>query len=67
MTEKDPKILAALHREGNLTPKAIDKYTAISAHNAHERCQVLVDRGMLEQIAHGLYRLTDEGRAFLEE
>lgn len=67
MMPADDQILELLRGEGNLTPEAINKFGGPSADHAMRRCKKLAEYGLVEQIGRGLYRLTDEGRAYLDE
>jgi hypothetical protein len=63
----DDPILETIRDEGNLTPQALDDFDVTVADYAGKRCKVLAEYGLLEQISRGLYRLTDDGRAYLDE
>ena len=72
MRPMDDRILEAFRQYGNMTPLALSK----EGHEARvdttrnyiaERCRVLVEYGLIDQIDHGLYALSDHGRAYLDE
>ncbi|TKX78735.1 PhiH1 repressor [Halorubrum sp. SD626R] len=67
MVPTDDRILELLRSEGNLTPDAIDSFGGPSPDHASRRCRKLSQYGLVEQIGRGLYRITDEGRAYLDE
>jgi len=68
----DERILETTRKEGNMTPRALSREgdvsrIDISRDYAGDRCRVLTDYGLLERLDRGLYRLTDTGRAYLDE
>ncbi|AAV47198.1 PhiH1 repressor-like [Haloarcula marismortui ATCC 43049] len=68
MTQTDEAILETIRDEGNMTPQALDDTFDIAAANyARDRLSELTRYGLVEKIGRGLYRLTDDGRAFLNE
>lgn len=67
MVPADDPILEIIRAEGNSTPKFIEEQGGPSARHAVERCHVLARHGLLEKLSRGLYGLTDEGRAYLNE
>lgn len=67
MQPVDDRILEIFREEGNLTPAAIEKFGGPSADHASRRCKKLAQYGLITQIVTGLYRLTEEGRAYLDE
>lgn len=67
MVPADDRILELIRDQGNLTPGAIEKFGGPVSDHASRRARKLARYGLLEQIHHGLYRLTDEGRAYLDE
>jgi len=67
MVPTDDRILELIREEGNLTPGAIEVLGGPSSDHASRRAKKLSQHGLLEQIHRGLYRLTDEGRAYLDE
>lgn len=67
MVPSDDAILELIREHGNLTPSAIDDLGGPSAQHAGIRCRKLRDAGLLHQISHGLYGITDKGLAFLNE
>lgn len=63
----DERILETLEVEGNLTPGALDEvYNVASASHASDRLSLLTEYGLTERIHRGLYRLTEDGQAFLD-
>ena len=67
MMPADDRILELIREYGNLTPGAIEaKGGPVSTH-ASRRARMLADYGLLEQIHRGLYGITDEGLAYLDE
>jgi len=69
MRPVDERIMETLRDEGNLTPQALDNFGVSSRSHASVRLSKLSDYGLVERPAgtEGLYRLTDDGRAFLDE
>lgn len=67
MTPADDRILKLIRDEGNLTPGAIEALDGPASETATRRAKKLVSYGLLEQVHRGLYRLTDDGRAYLDE
>jgi len=68
MRPVDDQILELMRDEGNLTPLAVEEFGVVENKGyAGDRFGVLADYGLVERIARGLYRLTDDGRAYLNE
>ncbi|QLG51255.1 ArsR family transcriptional regulator [Natrinema halophilum] len=67
MRPVDEHILETMRDEGNLTPQAVENFDVCSRSHASVRLSKLAEYGLVSRIAQGLYRLTDEGRAFLNE
>lgn len=67
MVPSDNKILELVREHGNLTPTAIEDLGGPTAGHARNRCPKLANYGLLVRISRGLYGLTDEGRAYLDE
>ncbi len=67
MVPTDDRILELIRQEGNLTPGAMEALGGPSSDHASRRAKELARHGLLEQIHRGLYRLTEEGRAYLDE
>lgn len=67
MDPVDDRILESVREHGNLSPKALKELGVTSKSHACRRCRVLGRYGLLEQITRGLYGMTDEGRAYLNE
>ncbi|ADD07174.2 homolog to phage PhiH1 repressor protein (plasmid) [Natrialba magadii ATCC 43099] len=67
MVPSDNKILELIREYGNLTPTAIEDLGGPSAGHARNRCPVLAKYGLLERISRGLYGITAEGEAYLNE
>jgi len=63
----DERILETMRDEGNMTPRALDDFGVTSQGHANDRLSELTRHGLVEKISRGLYRLTDDGRAFLDE
>ncbi|EMA31702.1 hypothetical protein [Halobiforma nitratireducens] len=67
----DDRILELIQDEGNMTPRALSRDGDVSRFDvskeyAGDRCRELANYGLLERLDRGLYRLTDEGEAYLE-
>ena len=67
MQPVDDRILEIFREHGNLTPAAVEKFGGPSSSHASRRCKQLARYGLLTQIVTGLYTLTDEGAAYLDE
>lgn len=68
MTQTDEVILETMRDEGNMTPQALaDTFDITAANYARDRLSKMGRYGLVEKIGRGLYRLTDDGRAFLDE
>ena len=63
----DDQIMETLRDERNLTPMAYDDLGVTAANYAGDRLRDLADYGLVEKWSRGLYRLTDEGHAYLNE
>lgn len=66
MVHADDTILETIAEEGNLTPGTIEQMGIYSRSHASDRMSTLAEAGLLEKIGPGLYRLTEEGRAYLD-
>jgi Mn-dependent DtxR family transcriptional regulator len=67
MQPVDDRILEIFREHGNLTPAAVEKFGGPSSSHASRRCKKLAQYGLLDQIVTGLYTLTEEGEAYLDE
>ncbi|MDQ2052055.1 ArsR family transcriptional regulator [Natronolimnohabitans sp. A-GB9] len=67
MQPVDDRILEIFREHGNLTPAAVEEFGGPSSSHASRRCKQLAQYGLLEQIVTGLYTITDEGEAYLDE
>lgn len=67
MVPSDDTILELVREHGNLTPTAIEDLGGPSAGHARNRCPRLAEYGLLVRISRGLYNITEEGRAYLDE
>lgn len=67
MQPADDRILEHVRDEGNVTPGYISNLTGISKGYAQERCRVLTEYGLLTRLTHGLYTISDDGVAYLDE
>ncbi len=67
MRPKDEHILEVMRDEGNMTPQALEEFDVAVANYARDRLSELTRYGLVERLSRGLYRLTDDGRAFLDE
>jgi len=67
MVAVDDRILELVNEFGNLTPRAIDEFGATSSDHASRRAGMLVKAGLLYRITRGLYGITEEGVAYLNE
>jgi len=68
MRPVDEQIMETMRDEGNMTPYALDETFDVTVANyASNRLSKLADYGLVERLGRGLYRLTAEGEAFLNE
>ncbi|MDJ1434725.1 ArsR family transcriptional regulator [Halostagnicola sp. A-GB9-2] len=67
MRPVDERIMETMRDEGNLTPQAVDNFGVCSRSHASVRLSKLNNYGLVDRIAQGLYRLNENGRAFLDE
>ncbi|QLG62858.1 type IV toxin-antitoxin system AbiEi family antitoxin domain-containing protein [Halorarum salinum] len=67
MVPADDRILELIRENGNLTPGAIEAFGGPVADHASRRAKELSRHGLLDQIHRGLYAITDEGLAYLDE
>jgi hypothetical protein len=67
MTPSDDRILELIREHGNLTPKAIEDFGGPVRQHASSRCSTLATYGLLRKVHRGLYGITEEGRAYLDE
>lgn len=67
MTPSDDRILELIREYGNLTPIAISEKGGPSRQYSSTRCKELAKYGLLTKVHRGLYGLTDDGRAYLDE
>jgi Mn-dependent DtxR family transcriptional regulator len=67
MVPSDNAILELLREHGNLTPQAVEDFGGPSAGHAQDRLPELAKYGLVVRISRGLYRITDDGRAYLDE
>lgn len=63
----DDTILELIREHGHLSPAAVVHYAdgAISRSHAQSRCSELSRYGLLERVVPGLYRITEDGEAWL--
>lgn len=67
MVPSDDRILELIREHGNLTPQAIEDLGGPVAGHAGDRCRQLAKYGLIARISRGLYGITDEGTAYLDE
>lgn len=67
MVPSDDRILELIRDYGNLTPSAIEAFGGPVRQHASTRCSTLAKYGLLTRVHRGLYGITDEGRAYLDE
>lgn len=67
MRPVDEHIMEVMRDEGNMTPQALNEFDVAAANYARDRLSELSRYGLVERLSRGLYRLTDEGEAFLTE
>lgn len=72
MSPADDRILEAIRDEGNMTPLALSREGETSRIDigrkyAGERCRELARYGLLRKIEKGLFGITADGKAYLDE
>jgi predicted transcriptional regulator len=67
MVPADNRILELIREYGNLTPSAIDDKGGPVRQYTSERCSKLAEYGLLVQVHRGLYGISEEGHAYLNE
>ena len=67
MVPSDDTILELVREHGNLTPRAIEDLGGPTSGTARNRCPKLAEYGLLVRISRGLYNITPEGEAYLNE
>jgi len=70
MVQADDRILEVMREEGNLTPGVAAHLTGISSRWCSRRLVKMAEFGLVELVGPesiGLYRITDNGRAYLDE
>ena len=65
LSERDREILAAMH-DGRINPMLIRERTGYGKGEVATSLNKLERYGHVHKIVHGLYEITDEGRAALE-
>ena len=68
----DDRILEVIREESNMTPLALSRdgevpRVDIGRKWAGERCRTLAEYGLLERLDKGLFGITDDGIAYLDE
>lgn len=66
MTRVDDEILEWLEENGAGTPSLIADERGRASNYVGGRLRKLVDLGLVERPKHGLYRITEDGTAYLE-
>jgi len=68
MRPVDEHIMETMRDEGNLTPYALDNTFDVAVANyASNRLSKMATYGLVERLGRGLYRLTEDGEAFLDQ
>lgn len=72
MVRADDRILETLRDEGNMTAVAVSRdglreRVDIGRKYASDRLNALAEYGLLERLDRGLYGITEDGRAYLDE
>lgn len=67
LTQSDERILEFLDSESKATPMEMADSGLISASNSYisQRLQLLLEIELVERVAHGQYRITPKGHAFV--
>jgi len=72
MQTADNRILEVLRSDGNMTPLAVSRdglveRVDVGKSYAGQRLRKLAQYGLVERVDRGLYGITDEGLAYLDE
>lgn len=67
LTHTDERILELMRSVGNLTPLAVEDFEVTHKGYAAKRLSELHGYGLVRRISRGLYTITDDGEAFLDE
>lgn len=69
MTIWDDRILEYVDEEGSATPKKLDEsgFIHVTRSQISRRLRRLTEGGLLEHLGNGVYVITEEGEAYLEE
>jgi len=69
MTIWDDRILEYVVEEGSATPKKLDEcgYIHVSRSQISRRLRRLYEGNLLDHLGNGVYVITEEGEAYLEE
>ncbi len=67
MAHADERILELLDQTEPRSPTEIvdDGRVHFSRQHVNNRCLILAERGLLQKLGNGVYRITDDGRAYL--
>ncbi|MFD1572032.1 MarR family transcriptional regulator [Halorubrum laminariae] len=68
MTSLDDRILEFLHETKPTTPTKMTNEASLPYSRQHvdRRCKKLDEEGLVEGLGNGVYRITDDGEAYLE-
>lgn len=69
MTIWDDRILEYLRNAGGASVGELEKSESIRVSNAHisRRCKKLAEHGLVSPLGNGVYVITEEGEAYLDE
>lgn len=69
MSVWDDRILELLREEGPMSPKLVSENEFIqrSRPTISRRMGILQEKGLVQEITNGVYRITDEGEGYLNE
>ena len=65
MKPADDRILETLEGQGAGTPKSLADELEMNNDYVGSRCRTLVAYGLVDRVSRGLYKITDDGRAYL--
>lgn len=66
MRPADDRVLEFLRSEGTNLPTNVAEELSLSRKYVGERCRILADYGLLENLGQGVYRITEEGEQYLD-
>ena len=68
MSLADDRVLEYISENGTGSPTAMKEDGPIHYSRQHiaRRCRILAEEGLLEKLGNGVYKITDDGKAYLD-